>query len=347
MSNFEAYYISIIIQKMYLSFMFKPLNLFIAFAFVLQSQAQISILDNSTKAPISYASVSFGNGNGIVANDDGVFFFTNKLYPDIDSLFISALGYKDLALSVTNLKPKLFLQQQADELDEVVLGFKPNKKRKYKTESLKPYLDDDYYKCWLPTIESEIAVYFPNEDQQEKRLAKVKFPIALESKDWKKRKKSNSDKKKFSTLFKVNIYNRKNGVPGQNLNTETIVFRATEKDGDYHELDITDYDIIMPKDGVFISIQVLGYTDKNGKLLPNKKYKEIKGRNGTVKIPTNFRPLLPFTDEIKENRTFVKRVFINGNSWLAFKKGNGFESTLLKTGLNNYGIGIDFHVFKD
>lgn len=103
----------------------------------------------------------------------------------------------------------------------------------------------------------------------------------------------------------------------------------------------------MPDNGIFISLQVLGYTDKNGKLLPNKKYKEIKGRNGIIKIPTNFRPLLPFTDKIEGQRTFVKRVFINGNNWQTFKQDNGFKSSLLKKGLNNYGIGVDFEVFKD
>lgn len=317
--------------------------------FVFHSQAQTVILDKESKLPVSYASISFGNGNGVVADDDGMFLFTKRIYPDIDSLHISALGYKTLSLSVKQLKPQLLLQPQADELDEVVIGvtLDKTKDKKYKTETLKPYLDDDYYKCWLPTIESEIAVYFPNKDKKLKRIAKVKFPIALESKDWKKRKRSNKDKKHFSTLFKVNLYQNNNGKPGKYLNTETIVFRATEKDGDYHELDITRQNILMPDEGAFISLQVLGYTDTKGKLLPNKKYKEIKGRDGIVKIPTNFRPLLPFTDEINTNRTFIKRVFINGNNWQAFKKGNGFQSSLLKNGLNNYGIGIDLHVFKD
>jgi hypothetical protein len=228
-------------------------------------------------------------------------------------------------------------------LDEVVISIKS----KFKTEKLKPYLDDDYYKCWLPTIESEIAVFFPNEDDRLKRIASVKFPIALESKDWKRRKKSNSNKKTFSTLFKVNFYKNENGKPGQVLTYETIVFRATEKDGDFHDLNVSEYGIFIPKDGVYISLQVLGYTDKSGKLLPNKKYKEIKGKSGIVKIPTNFRPLLPFTSEIKTNRTYIKRVFISGNNWVQFKKGNGFSSSLLKTGLNNYGIGMDVNIFKD
>lgn len=336
-------------KKCIFIFMTKYLLTFLCFFIFFKTQSQVSVKDSESKLPISYATISFGNGNGIVADNDGSFYFTKKLYPDIDSLYISALGYKSISISSKNLKNILFLESQNDELDMVVINASRNnlKNKKYKTESLKPYLDDDYYKCWLPTIESEIAVFFPNEDDKVKRLSKIKFPIALESKKWKNRKRANKNKKMFSTLFKVNIYNSKNGKPHKNLNTEPIVFRATEKDGDFYELDITAKDILIPKKGIFISIQVLGYTDKTGKLLPNKKYKEIRNGNKIVKIPTNFRPLLPFTDEIKTNRTFIKRIFINKNTWQAFKKGNGFKSTLLKTDLNNYGVGIDFHVFKN
>ena len=329
--------------------MLKILNLIICFLFILKSEAQISIKDSVSRLPISYASISFGNGNGIVADDNGLFIFTERIYPDIDSLFISALGYKKIAISSKKLSSQLFLKQQVSELDEVFIRVTLDKakNKKYKTESLKPYLDDDYYRCWLPTIESEIAVFFPNEDDKLKRISKVKFRFALESKDWKNRKRSNKEKKSFSTLFKVNIYLNNNGKPVKNLNTKTIVFKATEKNGDYFELDIVRQNILMPDNGIFISLQVLGYTDKNGKLLPNKKYKEIKGRNGIIKIPTNFRPLLPFTDKIEGQRTFVKRVFINGNNWQTFKQDNGFKSSLLKKGLNNYGIGVDLQVFKD
>ena len=97
-----------------------------------------------------------------------------------------------------------------------------------------------------------------------------------------------------------------------------------------------------------MSLQVLGYTDKNGKLLPNKKYKEIESKNGNViKIPTNFRPLLPFTDKVEGKNTFIKRVFLNGNNWVKFDKGNGLQSSLLKRDLFNYGIGLTYKTYKD
>ena len=317
----------------------------IVFVFNL-STSQTYIKDSETNYPVSYATISFGNGNGLFADDEGLFIFNKKLYPDIDSLYISALGYKQLVIATTNLPKDIKLIPDVNELDEVVINVK--NKKKFKKEELKPYLDDDYYKCWLPTIESEIAVFFPNTDDRLKQLKSVKFPIALESRDWKKRKRANSDKRSFSTLFKVQFYEaNEQGLPGDVITYETIVFRATEKDGDYHELNVENYDLYMPKNGFFVSIQVLGYTDKSGKLLPNKKYKEIKTKSGVVKIPTNFRPLLPFTDKIKTKNTYVKRVFINGNEWVRFQKGNGFKSSLLDNNLNNYGVGVTYKVYKN
>ncbi|EGV42579.1 hypothetical protein BZARG_1851 [Bizionia argentinensis JUB59] len=305
--------------------------------------AQITIQDSQSKTPISYATVSFGDGQGLFADDEGQFIFNFKIYPDIDTLYISALGYQDKTVATAGLKKIIFLDEEVSELDEVILIAE---NRKFKEETLKPYLDDDYYSCWLPTIESEIAVFFKNSDNKLKKISTIHFPITLESKDWEKRKRKNAEKQPFSTLFKVKFYKNNNGVPGNVLTYENIVFRATEKDGDVQNLNVSPYNMTIPKSGFFVSIQVLGYTDKAGKLLPNKKYKELKGPDGIVKIPTNFRPLLPFTDEVSLHNTYIKRVFINGNNWVQFKRGN-IESGLLKKDLINYGIGFTYKVYKD
>ncbi len=303
-----------------------------------------SIQDSKSKTPIAYATISFGDGQGIFADDEGAFVFTKKLYPDVDTLYISALSYKNVTIPTEQLPSTIFLEEEISHLDEIVLIAN---NRKFKEETMEPYLDDDYYHCWLPTIESEIAVYFSNPNDKLKKLSTIHFPITLESRDWEQRKKKNADKKPFSTLFKVKFYKNNNGKPGEVLVYDNIVFRATEKNGDSYDLDVTDYNIIYPENGFFVSLQVLGYTDKAGKLLPNKKYKELKGRDGgIVKIPTNFRPLLPFTSEIETHNTFIKRVFISGNDWVQFKPGS-MDSSLLKTGLTNYGIGITYKVYKD
>ena len=178
----------------------------ILFLLTINTFAQTKIIDIETKYPVSYATISFGDGQGVFADYEGLFVFTKKLYKDVDSLFISSLGYKDLALATVNLPKIIEMQADINKLDEVIVTAKID--RKFKEETIKPYLDDDYYKCWLPTIESEIAVFFPNGNEQLKKITSVLFPFALESKDWKKRKRSNADKRKFSTLFKVGSHTK-------------------------------------------------------------------------------------------------------------------------------------------
>lgn len=307
--------------------------------------AQTQLLDTETKYPVAFATVSFGNGNGLFADDEGIFLFTKKLYADIDTLYISALGYKDLKLPTQDLPKIIYLETFADELEEVSITALP--KGKIKIEEEEPVFHDDYHKCWLPTIESEIAVYFPNPSQQTKRITEVYIPIKTEAKDWRTRNRKNTPKKEFSTLFRVQFYKNKDGFPGEALTYAKMVFVATEKNEEFYTLDITDQNIFIPKDGIFISAQVLGFTDDKGKLLPNKKYQEVKTRRGIVKVSTTFRPLLPFTDQIPEKRTFVKRIFLNDGNWILFDKKNISNSNLLATGMNNYGIGYKAEVYYE
>jgi len=308
------------------------------------SFGQITIQDNKTKEPVSFATISFGNGNGIFADDEGKFVFTKKLYSDIDTLYITSLGYKDLKVVTENLPNTLLLESLADQLQEVIVQAKP--RGKFKMKKLKPTLHEDYFKCWLPTIESEIAVFFPNEEKKTKQITKLYLPIKTEASDWSKRKRANTKKRSFSTLFKVNFYENNDGLPGDVVTYEKVVFRVTQESEPIFELDITENDIFIPKSGIFISIQILGYTDKLGKLLPNKKYQEVKTRKGIVKVSTTFRPLLPFTDKIPSKRTYTKRIFLNNNEWMRFEKKNVSNNKLLASGLNNYGLGMEMKVYQ-
>lgn len=309
------------------------------------SFGQITIQDKKTMEPVSFATISFGNGNGIFADEDGKFVFTKKRYSDIDTLTISSVGYKGLKITTENLPLKLLLEPKTDLLEEVIVQVKP--KGKFKLRKIKPVLHDDYFKCWLPTIESEIAVYFPNDEKRTKQITKLFLPIKAEASDWSKRKKANSKKRSFSTLFKVKFYENNNGFPGEILSYEKVVFRVTQESEAVFELDISKNDIFIPKKGIFVSIQVLGYTNKEGKLLPNKKYQEVKTRKGIVKVSTTFRPLLPFTEKIVEKRTFTKRIFLDDNDWIRFEKKNVPNNKLLLSGLNNYGMGMEMKVYQE
>lgn len=303
--------------------------------------SQTVIKDKNSKDGVSFATVSFGNGNGVFADEDGQFIFTKKLYSDIDSLYISAVGYKDIAIATKNLTSPLFLEPSTEALDEIILAAKP--KGKPKKTTIKPNNNKDYFKCWLPTIESEIAVFFPSNNTNTKRVSKVIVPIKIED-NWDK--KSNN-KLKFSTLFRLQFYENNNGFPGEHITSENVLFIATQNSKTILEIDVAKYNIYVPKSGIYVSIQVLGYTNTKGKLLPNKKYQEVKTKRGTVKVSTTFRPLLPFTDKIIEKNTYVKRVFLNGNKWQRFDQQNINNSNLLSQGLTNYGMGLKLDVYKN
>ena len=308
------------------------------------SYGQITIQDKETKEPVSFATISFGNGNGLFADEEGKFVFTKELYRDIDSLHITSIGYKELHLVTENIQQTILLEPLANQLQEIIVQVKP--KGRFKMRKVKPTSHEDYHKCWLPTIESEIAVYFPNEEKKTKQITKLYLPIKTEAADWSKRKRANTKKRSFSTLFKVNFYENNEGFPGDILSYEKVVFRVTQESESVFELDITKNDIFIPHEGIFVAIQILGYTDKQGKLLPNKKYQEVKTRKGIVKVSTTFRPLLPFTNEIPNKRTYTKRIFLNKNKWIRFEKKNISNNKLLMSGLNNYGMGMEMKVYQ-
>ena len=323
--------------------MFKKLVVIIGLFVFHYSVGQTTILDEKTNKPVSYATISFGNGNGIFADDEGKFLFTEKMYSDIDSLYISALGYKELKVATKNLPKTLLLPVDVDELQEVIIQNKP--KGKYKVKTIKPILHDDYFNCWLPTVESEIAVFFPNKEQKTQKIDYVYLPVKAEASQWKDRKKSKAKKRPFSTIFRVKFYENKDGYPRDVVTYDELVFIVNETNEEVYELNITENDIYIPKTGIFVSVQVMGYADRKGKLIPNKKYKEVKTRKGIVKVSTTFRPLLPFTNKMGGERTFVKRIFLFGNKWVKYNKTNIKNSKLLSSGMNNYGIGLKTKVY--
>ncbi|WP_299896872.1 hypothetical protein [uncultured Aquimarina sp.] len=298
-----------------------------------------TIQDAGEKFPISYATISFGNGNGLFADEDGVFEFSKKRYKDIDSIYISALGYKEKGISTNNLPKIIELTPDVAQLQEVVV--KAENLGRYKTKRKGSKIHDDYFKCWLPTVESEIAVFFPRDPLKSTKIASVYLPVMMESS-----RGSSSRKQAFSTLFKMQFYRNDNGFPGKRLAGDDIIFRITNDDKTNFELNILEHKVFIPKNGVFVSIQVLGYTDKNGKLQHTKKYHEVETRKGIVKVSTTFRPLLPFTNKIEDNITFTRRIFFKNRTWQRFDEKYSENNMLIQTGFMNYGMGLKMHVYE-
>ena len=85
---------------------------------------------------------------------------------------------------------------------------------------------------------------------------------------------------------------------------------------------------------------------QRGRLAQTKQYREIKTVRGIQKISTSFRPLLPFTNRLDAQKTYVRRIFFNNKKWQIFDKSYNQKSKLIQTGHRNYGMGAEFKVFE-
>lgn len=305
----------------------------------LTTAQDISIKDADSKNSVPFATISFGDGKGTFADDDGVFRFSRKLYKDVDSLYISSIGYKDLTIAADVIGTEILLKQEANELDAVMLSAQLN--GKFKTKKHKPIAHDNYFNCWLPTVESEIAVRFDRIDNQPTRISQLQFPIVKEVSQVSKKGKLRD----FSTMIRVMFYDVENGKPAYRSFYPSMTYVITQKSDAIIELDIDDLNINIPKNGIFAAVQILGYTTPDGKLIKAKKYREIETVRGLQKVSTTYRPLLPFTDEIEGKQTWVRRIFYNNKEWVLFDLNYNPNSGLVRSGHDNYGIGAEFKVF--
>lgn len=312
--------------------------LVLLFAIQLHAQ-QITIADSLNKEPIPYATISFGNGLGNFADEDGNFTFSKEKYSDVDTLFISAMGYTEKAVLTNALPKNIALKPEVSQLSEVIVS--ASKQGKFKLRKLKPKTHTDIFASWLPTVESEVAVLFKRHEGKPTQLSKVLLPVNAES------KYKSKGKGKYATVFRINFYDNYNGLPGDPAGYENVVFHMNEKVDKIFELNLEANSIYIPKTGLFVSIQVLGYANAKGRLAQTKQYREIKTARGIQKISTSFRPLLPFTKDLVGQNTYVRRVFLNNKKWQIFDRSYNERSKLIQTGHRNYGMGAQFKVFEN
>ncbi|SCY38195.1 hypothetical protein SAMN05192588_2588 [Nonlabens sp. Hel1_33_55] len=309
--------------------------------FSLSNAQKITLLDSISKEPVSFATISFGNGKGTFADGDGIFTLSRKRYPDVDSLTVSSIGYEDLLVATADVTDKLFMNPSKAQMDAIIVLARLE--GKFKEEEIDAEVHDNYFDCWLPTVESEIAIKFERQDNRQTSLKTILIPVVLEESQASKKGKLQA----FSTMFRVQFYNvNADGSPTKQSNYPSQTFVMTQKTDEIHELDVEELGVQIPENGIFVAIQVLGYTYPDGRLIDAKKYREIDTRRGVVKVSTTYRPLLPFTDEIDGKKTWVRRIFFNNKSWQLFDLTYNPNSKLVRSGHDNYGMGAILKVYE-
>lgn len=209
------------------------------------------VKDKASKNTIPYVNIGIiGKNAGTVSRADGWFrlLLDNKF--SNDSLRFSIIGYRSLTVKVSDAVQlfkspvEIFLETEAIRLQEVVITDKPLKKAVLgnKTESVVMQ-----------------AGFTSNELGNEVGIAiKIKkTPAYIE--------KFNifiSDNTYDTLKFRINIYNLKDGMPGENLMKQPVVVYTTLKRGRL-SIDLSKYNIVA-YGNVFASLEWIEDLGKSG-----------------------------------------------------------------------------------
>jgi hypothetical protein len=198
-----------------------------------------NLLDKETNKPVVYANISFLKSNtGISSLEDGTFNLEIDRKLLKEQLHISCLNYKDTVVIASNLQNKtLFLQPKFFELDEVFIS------RKGRQELILDKVRKKVYPFHTFGLRM-VGKYFPNKLKEDYFIDKISIFFA----------KRGYQKAKFR--IRVFSVDELTGKPREDILTKSIPISIEGKQKKV-ELNLEEYYIELPKNGVFIVFEKL------------------------------------------------------------------------------------------
>lgn len=197
------------------------------------------VYDATTKQPLEFVNIGVTESTiGTVSNEQGKFSLKGVL--EEASIKFSSIGYQAKTVSATtlNISPTVYLTPVSYQVATVNINaqkFGPEKKigKEIKKKNTIWGLPFSYY------LGAEIGM--PIKINRETIVKSVHFGMHARSPD--------------SILFRINLYDFKNGKAGKNLITKNI-YAYTHEVADYGTIDLSDLNIIV-YDDVLLSLQIV------------------------------------------------------------------------------------------
>ncbi len=230
------------------------------------------IKDSESHKPVSFANVAIVEVKKGTSSDYNGIFELNIDSSDLNrNLYISCLNYKDLRIKISELtigkRNEISLEKRIYEVPEIVVSSKKEKKKEITLNKLKKSKINGRLTCYnLPLIH---ARYFPYDSRLE-NVNHIKY-INIAFKKCRKKKKS---KVRIRILSNHSEYN----MPDKDILCEDLIVFV--KSG-ITKIDISKYNITMPRDGVFVSVEWL--------IIEENKYDDIYYNH---KTRTFYAPIL-------------------------------------------------------
>ncbi len=271
--------------------------LFLFFATGVIAQTKGVVKDSITGNPIAYVSIWVENENiGTTSEENGEFHINTN--DKNKNLIFSALGYEKKTCKVSDAK-YVSLSPAAYKLDEILIVNRKDKKQLEigKTKNAVAEAFDNG-----PRMDAKYFPYHPDY----KKTRWIKKAIIL------------TDSKIENATIKLHLYTvDENGYPGEELLTKNFIVYL-KKGIHKQEVDLTDFNLEMPKNGIFVVFEKL-------LIEKNKLTKTITDFNSnTTKTQTTYCPLVLY-NAVERDYLFS----FSGGRWLKRTKEelNPFSST--------------------
>ena len=273
---------------------FLIITLFFSIKTYCQNTMTSIIVDIETKRPISYAGIEILE-NGTTIYSDGFGRFTIGLNDD-EKLKISHIGYTPMHVTKKLIGDTIFLKKQTIKIDEVVVFSGSFKERTI------GYIKKKKTLRWHIKQQTQLATLIKYENKIKKAyIKKILIPISKNITRFKGGKfvKTSPD---FQSVLRIHVYENKNEKPSRNLLIEPILVNCNQNTDEILKIDISNEFIEFPANGVFISVEMIGELDGQGKVIyDNNKRSNLPSFRYTKKNAKNIVSV-----------SFIKRIF--GNS---------------------------------
>ncbi len=242
---------------------------------IMGQKINVVVLDSVSKKNIPYVAIrSTNNDKGFYSNQYGSFSIINC--SSDDTIELSCLGFKTTKKLIASLEDTIYLSPKIITLPEIVI--EGNKKSK--TKQIGFCKKSKKMSFYIQPLEQLGVLFKPLKQYTNNCFVKyIKIPIN-------KSKFKIEGEKKFSSIFRVNLY-KPIGSNLQAINTlqKPVTVRCNQNSGNIIEIDVSKENITFTESGVFIAIQMIGEIDSAGKHInklnpqPSFKFTNKKSKN--------------------------------------------------------------------
>lgn len=245
------------------------------FVFSQEQTAKGFILDKVTKEPIPYVNISILESQiGTSSDDDGSYSLSINNEDLSKNVKLSSLGYKDSTIVVSEFLKlsKVYLRPIAEQLDEVEVF----EKFEEKTLLINEIIEEDLCQGYSSHVENPwiLALYFPFDKAYETTdyLKSIRFHFG----------NFRNKKAKFRLrVFSIGI----DSLPDEDLLKESVVVSLKKKQKTV-DINISDYNIIFPRDGFYVAFEWLYIPYNEEKVIYVDGPKNKNKRKGIKYAPT-------------------------------------------------------------